>query len=82
MAYILIIIIVFKKLLPSCKSVNPYTVSLKMLGLYLYTRIIGHTSCNMLSILNKLKLQKELQIFLTNNVFLDKSRNRTTKNQT
>ena len=35
---------------------------LKMLGLYLYTLIIGHKSCNMLSILNKLPLQKELQI--------------------
>jgi len=29
---------------------------LKMLGLYLYTLIIGHKSCNMLSILNKLTL--------------------------
>jgi len=32
-----------------------------MLGLYLYTLIIDHKSCNMLSILNKLTLQKELQ---------------------
>jgi len=34
-----------------------------MLGLYLYTliHVIGHKSCNMLSILNKLTLQKELQ---------------------
>jgi len=38
---------------------------LKMLGLYLYTLIIGHKSCNMLSILNKLTLQKELQNFVT-----------------
>jgi len=30
---------------------------LKMLGLYLYTRIIGHKSCNMFSILNKLTFQ-------------------------
>jgi len=30
--------------------------TLKMLGLYLYTLIIGHKSCNILSILNKLKL--------------------------
>jgi len=30
---------------------------LKMLGLYLYTFIIGQTSYNMLSILNKLTLQ-------------------------
>ena len=41
-----------------------------MLGLYLYTLIIGHKSCNMLSILNKLTLKKELQTFVTNNVFL------------
>ena len=45
--------------------------SLKMLGLYLYTLIIGHKSCNMLSILNKLILLKELQTFVINNVFLD-----------
>ena len=31
-------------------------VLLKMLGLYLYPLIIGHKSCNILSILNKLKL--------------------------
>ena len=30
--------------------------TLKMLGLNLYTLIIGHKSCNMLSILNKLTL--------------------------
>jgi len=46
---------------------------LKMLGLYLYTLIIGHRSCNMLSILNKLILQKELQNFVTKNVFWDKT---------
>jgi len=43
-----------------------------MLGLYLYTLIIGHNSCNMLSILNKFTLQKKLQNIVTNNVFLDK----------
>ena len=43
-----------------------------MLGLYLYTLRIGHKSGNMLSILNKLKMQKELQTFVTNNVFLTK----------
>jgi len=43
-----------------------------MLGLYLYTLRIGHKLCNMLSILNKLTLQKELQTFVTNNVFFDK----------
>jgi len=42
-----------------------------MLGLYLYT-VIGHKSCNMLIILNKLTLLKELQTFVTNNVFFDK----------
>ena len=46
--------------------------TLKMLGLYLYTLIIGHKSCNMLSILNKLTLQKKLQTFVINNVFLNK----------
>ena len=44
-----------------------------MLGLYLYTLTIGHKFCNMLSMLNKLTLQQELQTFLTNNVFLDKN---------
>jgi len=43
-----------------------------MLGLYLYTLIIGHKSCNRLSILNKLTLSKELQTCVTNNVFFDK----------
>jgi len=43
-----------------------------MLGLYLYSLIICHKSCNMLSILNKLALQQNLQKFVTNNVFLDK----------
>ena len=45
---------------------------LKMLDLYLYILIIGHNSCNMLSILNKLTLQKDLQNYVTNNVLLDK----------
>jgi len=43
-----------------------------MLGLYLYILIIGHNSCKMLNILNKLTYFKELQTFVTNNVFLDK----------
>jgi len=51
-----------------------------MLGLYLYTLTISHKSCNMLSILNKLTLQKELQTFVTNNVILDKKINKKTKN--
>jgi len=45
---------------------------LKMLGLYLYSLIIGHKSCNVLSMLNKLSLQRELQNVVTNNVFMDK----------
>jgi len=53
-----------------------------MLGLYLYTLRIGHKSGNMLSLINKLKLQKELQTFVTNNVFLTKkSKNTTTIKQ-
>jgi len=40
-----------------------------MLGLYLYTLRIGHKSGSMLSILNKLTLQKTMQTFVTNNVF-------------
>ena len=49
-----------------------------MLGRYLYTLIIGHKSCNMLSMLNKLTLKKELQTLVTNNVFLDKKSKDTT----
>ena len=43
-----------------------------MLGLYLFTLIIGHKSCKTLSILNKLTLKKKLQYIPINNVFLDK----------
>jgi len=43
-----------------------------MLGLYLYTPIISRKSSKMLSILNKLILQKDLQNIVTNNVFMDK----------
>ena len=43
-----------------------------MLGLYLNTLMLGNKSCNMLSILNKLTTQKELQNFVTNDVLLDK----------
>jgi len=56
-----------------------------MLGLYLYTLIIGHKSCNMLSILNKFTLQKLLQKIVTcNRVFGQnvKHNNNKTKNQT
>jgi len=45
-----------------------------MLVRYHYTLIIGHKSCNMLSILNKLTLEKELHTFVTTNVFLTKKR--------
>jgi len=49
-----------------------------MLGLYLYTLIVGHKSCNILSILKNVK--KKLQTFVTNNeFFLHKSKNTTTK---
>jgi len=41
--------------------------TLTLLGLYLY---IGHKSCNTLSILNKLTLQKDLHNFVTNDVIL------------
>jgi len=51
---------------------------LKMLGLYLYTLIIGHKSCNRLGIRNKLTLQKEFQNVVTNNVFWTKSKHPTT----
>ena len=54
-----------------------------MLGLYMYTIIRGHKYCNMLSILNKLTLQKKLQNVVTNNVFLDKKvKTQQNKNQT
>jgi len=43
-----------------------------MLGLYLYSLIISRKSCSMLSILNKLTLQTELQNFVTNHVFMIK----------
>ena len=56
---------------------------LKMLGLYLYiTLLIGHKFCNMLSILNKLTLQKELQNFVTKDVFWTKSKSTTATKQT
>jgi len=45
-----------------------------MLGLYLYPPKIGHKSCNMLHIQNKLLLKKKLQNFVTNNVLDIKSK--------
>jgi len=51
-----------------------------MLGLYLYTLIFGHKSYSMLSILNKLTLQRELRNVVTNIVFWTKSnKNKTIK---
>jgi len=43
-----------------------------MLGMYLDTLIIGHTFCSMLSILNKITLQMELQNFMANKVISKK----------
>ena len=45
---------------------HPSPATLKMLGPYLDTCLIGHNFCNMLSILNELTLQKELQNFMIN----------------
>ena len=59
-----------------------------MLGLYLYTLIIGNKSCNMLStcILNAYILQKKYKNIVTNNVLgpkkTQKHKNNKTKNQT
>jgi len=50
---------------------------LKMLGLYFHSLIIGHKSCNILSILNKLTLQKKLPHVVTNNVFWTQNKNKT-----
>ena len=47
---------------------NHQTNVWKMQGMYLYTLMIGHKSCNMLSILNALTLQKKLQNCMTSNV--------------
>ena len=54
-----------------------------MPGLYLYTLKIGHKSCKLLSILNKLPLQKKFQYMyvVTHNVFLDETKNTTTTKQ-
>ena len=72
----------FKTLDYTCHVLCNVRCRLKMIGLYLYTLIIGHKSCNMLSILNKLTLQEKLQTFMINNVFLDKkSKNTTTTKQ-
>jgi len=38
----------------------------------LYSLIIGHKSCNMLSTLNRLTLQKKMQRFVTKQCVLDK----------
>jgi len=56
-------------------------ILLKMLGLYLYILKFSHKSCNILSVLNKLALQKELQIFVTHSVFLDKNQKHDNNNK-
>jgi len=65
-----------------CKSSNIFKY-IKMLVLYLDTLIIGHKCCSMLSKLNELTLQKELPVFMTNNVFgqMEKHNNSKTKKQ-
>ena len=40
-----------------------HTLLLQMLGRYPYTLIIGHKSCNMLSMLNKLNIEKRIANF-------------------
>jgi len=60
-------------------------LSLKLLDLYLYTLIIsiliiGNKSCNMLSIVNKLTLQKQLQNVVTHYAVLHKKSINTTTN--
>ena len=59
---------------PSCSYCHllDNCLILKTLGLYLYILIIGHKYCNKLSLQNKLTLQKKLQHFVTNRVFLTK----------
>jgi len=52
-----------------------------MLVLYLYTLIIGHKSCNMLSILNILTLQKELQNLVTTTVCFFRQKSKTQQQQ-
>jgi len=52
-----------------------------MIGQYLYTLIIGHKSCNILSILCKLTLQKKLQNVVTNSVFWTKGKTTKTRKQ-
>ena len=54
-------------------------VVVKMLGLYLSTLIIGHTSCNML---NKLTLQRELQNCVTNKVKTQQQQNEKSNTKT
>jgi len=55
--------------------------ALNMLGLHLYTLIIGHKSCNMLCILNKWTLLKKKQTFVTKVVLCETIKNTTTTKQ-
>ena len=54
--------------------------SLKMLGLYRYTLIIGHKYCNV-RFTKKINIVKGIANFLTNNGLLDKKGNTTTTKQ-
>ena len=65
---------------------NPQNCELKMLCLYLDILGIGHTFCSMLTKLNEITLNKELQNFMINNVFMDqkevKNNNNNNNNRT
>ena len=64
-----------------CYQIIDCVMTLKMLGLYLYTLKIGQKSCNMLSILKKLLLQKELQTLWQIMYFWTKSKNSSSTKQ-
>ena len=70
------------KTVSNCLTILSFsTKSTLMLGLYLYTLKIGQKSCNMLSLLNKLLLQKELQTLWQIMCFWTKSKNTSTTKQ-
>jgi len=66
-----------------CRSKKYVSIYFEYLikSLYLYTLIIGHKSCHMLSILNKLTMKRELQNSVTNSMFRTKRKNKTTTKQ-
>jgi len=55
-----------------CTHIKYCKVSFKDDRSVSYTLIISHKFCKMLSIINKLTLQNDLQNFMTNSVFMDK----------